>query len=569
MSEDRDSAIMTEERVEKPVSTTSSFDRDRPKTLASSLLGVALVGTGIYLLLGSTKLWFILDEWDFLGHRGILRLGNEGIFYPHNEHWTTIPIVVWRAIFNLVGVRYYWLYMVPLVLAHLATVYLLWRFMLRHGIELWIATLLAIAFAVVGVGYQDLVEAFQLTFVGSVAFGLLAIDAIETDRVRLAPLWCVCALMCSDLGIPMVVACGLVACVQRRFRDAAIAVVPSAFVFLVWYAAIGHQGVTSGSTSEATNVGGLLSYIWTGLTSSLSGFLDSPHFVGVLAVVVLGVVAVVYRNAPAALAVCVIPFFGFVGLGRLQLGTSQATASRYAYVAIALLLPLLGWVLTRLALIVYLRLAVVVVLGLLVAVNVVVLHRQQQVNQLLVAATDGETQMDTAAFLLKRDNTYPAQYPANTPCAALTNAQCVSQDFLNLSTLTKWVENGQFPVPSRIAPRALRSEESVLNVSVSQSPKYPGIGSSLTPSICANLGFGATLALTSSLPDSLHIYVPLAGPSVLATIVIPAVGGVGLTSTVVRLPPGNSWLNLPFDHFGTAVVQSIESIRICAHEKPV
>ena len=98
----------------------------------------------------------------------------------------------------------------PLILAHLATVYLLWRFMLRHQVEVWTATLLAIAFAVVGVGSQNLTYAFQLTFVGSVAFGMLAIDAIETDRTWLAPLWCVCSLMCSDLGIPMIVACGFV-----------------------------------------------------------------------------------------------------------------------------------------------------------------------------------------------------------------------------------------------------------------------------------------------------------------------------------------------------------------------
>lgn len=259
---------------------------DRSSAIANGALAVALIGTALFLLLGFTKVWFNLDEWDFLAHRG-LRLANAGVFYPHNAHWTTIPIIVWRAIFNVVGVRDYWVYALPLVLAHLGTVYLLWRFMLRHQVEVWTATLLAIAFSVVGVGSQDVTFAFQLTFVGSVAFGLLAIDAIETDRVWLAPLWGVCSLMCSDIGIPMLVACGFVALVQRKWREAVIAVVPPSFIFLVWYAAIGRQGVTSDSALATGNIGDLPSYMWTGLTSSLSGFLDAPHFIGILMVLLL------------------------------------------------------------------------------------------------------------------------------------------------------------------------------------------------------------------------------------------------------------------------------------------
>ena len=269
----------TEYSVSPPPAEISAPDRS--SAIAKWVFAGALVGTGIFLLVGFTRLWFSLDEWDFLAHRG-LRLTNMGIFYPHNEHWVTIPLLVWRGIFNIVGVRDYWLYALPLILAHLATVYLLWRFMLRHQVEMWTATFLAVAFAVVGVGSQNLIFAFQLTFVGSVAFGMLAIDAIETDRTWLAPLWLVGSLMCSDIGIPMIVACGLVALAQRKLREAAIAVGPPIFIFLVWYLAIGYHGSASNSTSVKFDLGGLSSYVWTGLTSSFSGFLDAPHFVGVL-----------------------------------------------------------------------------------------------------------------------------------------------------------------------------------------------------------------------------------------------------------------------------------------------
>ena len=246
---------------------------------------------------------------------------------------------------------------------------------------MWTATFLAVAFAVVGVGSQNLTFAFQLTFVGSVAFGMLAIDAIDTDRTWLAPLWLVGSLMCSDIGIPMIVACGLVALAQRKLREAAIAVGPPIFIFLVWYLAIGYHGSASNSTSVKFDLGGLSSYVWTGLTSSFSGFLDAPHFVGVLIALLLGAAAIVYRNAPAALAASVLPLYVFIGLG----GCTRVSASRRCRATRISPLPwschsLDCWSRRRCASLTCGPL-VLIALGLLIAVNLVVLHRQQVAQQ--------------------------------------------------------------------------------------------------------------------------------------------------------------------------------------------
>src|SRR5580658_4804361 len=70
---------------------------------------LTLVSAGVFLIVEASRNWFFLDEWDFLAYRGV-HLGRRGIFYPHNEHWVTIPLLVWRGIFNIVGVRDYWLY---------------------------------------------------------------------------------------------------------------------------------------------------------------------------------------------------------------------------------------------------------------------------------------------------------------------------------------------------------------------------------------------------------------------------------------------------------------------------
>ena len=258
---------------------------------------------------------------------------------------------------------------------------------------------------------------------------------------------------------------------------------------------------------ETLDIGGLPSYVWTGLTSSFSGFLDAPHFVGVLMVVLLAAMAVVYRNAPAALAAAVLPFYAFVGLGRLQLGTSQATAQRYSYVAVAMVLPLIGWLLTRLVRIVYLRPLVMAALGLLVVLNLIVLHRQQEVRQSLLAFTNEQTQMDAAALLLHQGKTYPGQFPANSLCATIVNAQCVAQDVPDTSTLAAWVRKKQFPVPTHVAPGVLQAEESVLNVSVSSVPRYRQGGTALAPSQCATIRLYEPLTVKSSSPVSLFIHV--------------------------------------------------------------
>ena len=140
-----------------------------------------------------------------------------------------------------------------------------------------------------------------MTFVGSVALGLPAIDAIECDRLWLAIGSGLCALLFSNIGVLMVVAYGIVALTRRRPGAAAAVTIPSALTFLIWYELIGHSGTHAANFSSG-DVAGLASYVWTGLSASLAGFVDAPQFVGAVLVILLAGAAVLYRNVPAALA---------------------------------------------------------------------------------------------------------------------------------------------------------------------------------------------------------------------------------------------------------------------------
>src|SRR5580700_7748854 len=82
--------------------------------------------------------WFYLDEWDFLAQRKATNLGD--LFRPHNEHWTTIPILVYRALYSLFGLRAYLPYRLVVVVMYLTGAALLYVVILRAGVHPWIAT---------------------------------------------------------------------------------------------------------------------------------------------------------------------------------------------------------------------------------------------------------------------------------------------------------------------------------------------------------------------------------------------------------------------------------------------
>ncbi|MFN2556348.1 MAG: hypothetical protein ABR592_05655, partial [Nitriliruptorales bacterium] len=66
-----------------------------------------VVGLAV-LVVVSRGQWFVADEWGFLTDRRLEDV--RGLFVPHNEHWSTLPIVLWRALFATVGLRSYWPY---------------------------------------------------------------------------------------------------------------------------------------------------------------------------------------------------------------------------------------------------------------------------------------------------------------------------------------------------------------------------------------------------------------------------------------------------------------------------
>jgi hypothetical protein len=111
------------------------------------------------------------DEWDFLADRSAGSARH--VFGPKNEHWTTLPVLMFRLLWWIVGLHSYVPYLVPLILLHLLIAALLRVVMRRAGVNGWIATAAATVFVLFGSGWFNLEYAFQVTFRGALAFGLV------------------------------------------------------------------------------------------------------------------------------------------------------------------------------------------------------------------------------------------------------------------------------------------------------------------------------------------------------------------------------------------------------------
>ena len=133
----------------------------RPALLVfAAVVAVAFV---LYLVLGRHQ-YFYLDEWDFVVDR--IPAGLDDLLRPHNEHWSTLPILAYRGLYGLFGLRTYVPYQLVSIVLHLTVAVLLLVVMRRAGVGPWIATAAASLFVLFGAGSQDIVWAFQMALTG-------------------------------------------------------------------------------------------------------------------------------------------------------------------------------------------------------------------------------------------------------------------------------------------------------------------------------------------------------------------------------------------------------------------
>jgi hypothetical protein len=313
----------------------------------AALVAVALP---LWLYLGRHR-WFTYDEWAFLAGRTAGSL--DDLLEPHaGAHWSTLPVLWYRAMWNLVGIRTYVPYQLLLVVLHLVSAVLIRVVMRRAGVHPWIATAAAALFVLLGAGSFNIVWAFQVNEVGSLVFGLTFLLLIDHDgpwnrRDWLGLLAGLAGLMCSGLGVTMVVVVGFAALLKRGWRTAFALTAPLAALFLVWLTSSAWDEY---SESDRPTLDVLGRFVSTGITHGFDSMGQLPGVGVVLALVLVvglwlawsplrGAELRQHMAAPLALLLGALMLLVSAGLQRGVQGSAHARSSYYTHLFIAMVLP--------------------------------------------------------------------------------------------------------------------------------------------------------------------------------------------------------------------------------------
>ena len=305
---------------------------DLPFVVAAALAALTVLYLG-------RSLTFWHDEWRSITFDG----GWSDFLRPVNEHWSAFPLLLYRATFHVVGLDSYVPYLAEVVVLHaiaVAGAYVL----VRRRIGRPAATLIAIPLLLLGSGAENLFWAFQTGFVGSVAFGVWALAAIE-QRGKWPPIatavLLVASLLSSGIGLVFLVAVPVRALLDPPLRRRALAVVPPLVLYLAWYAWAGHDPVDDRHVAPPLDIA---RFVWRGVeysTAAVTGTNRLSHGVTVAgvgfvaALAALGWAAIARRPRPLATAslLGIVALYVLAGSVRAHLEFDYAVVSRYVYVA--------------------------------------------------------------------------------------------------------------------------------------------------------------------------------------------------------------------------------------------
>lgn len=316
---------------------------------------VVAASTGLYLGL-ARSLWFESDDWAFLLRHGTVSPdvpgADLGLWAPHNEHWSTSPILIFRALFAVFGLRHFLPYLGPVLVAHAVVVVLVYVLLVRFGVRRWVAVGASTMLAFNGAGAQNTLWAFQVGFVGPVALGLAAVWLFDRHDDRAWPLWptwvaLTLGLTFSSMGLVMLAFATAYVLSRRGVRTAlTVASVPAA-VYVVWFLVVGKRGFASTPhLGFGDTLRNLPTYVWTVLTHAWEAMSGIPGGGPVLVLALVAAVAVPgpdrARRLGWAGVVAAFLLAVMIGVARAGFGIEYSKESRYVYVVVALMMPMLA-----------------------------------------------------------------------------------------------------------------------------------------------------------------------------------------------------------------------------------
>ena len=322
-------------------------ERDQSRLGWSDLPFVAgaLVAGALLLYLGrSATFWD--DEWRSITFEG----GGLDYLRPVNQHWWTVPLLLYRGTFAVVGLDSYIPYLAQVIVLHMVAAIGAYA-LVRRRLGPLPAALVSTPLVLLGAGAENIFWAFQTGMVASVMFGLWAVFFLERPGRRavvVASLMLVAGLACSGLGpFFLVVAAGRTL-LEPLLRRRVLAVAPPLALYLAWFLALGQGTVDEGRRLfiEA----GVVGFVVRGIAFSTQqtfgfGFLADGEIIGLLVFLALAALTGVRtargrgHGLAAGCLLGIAAMYTVVGLARLRddPGYDHAVAGRFVYPAAFLL----------------------------------------------------------------------------------------------------------------------------------------------------------------------------------------------------------------------------------------
>ena len=324
----------------------------RSSTLSRAVLAALMVAVAAFLYYETRGTTLLADEWKWALYRRSNTIGT--FLTPHNEHFSLVPLVIYRLLFATVGISNYAPYRAMVIAGHLGCVVLVYVYAVRR-VGSFLALCAAVLILFLGPGWQNMMWPFQIAWLislGAGIGGMLLLD--RDDRFGDVGACVLIGVSLASSGVGIAIALGLaveLAVGRRRWRDAWILGFPL-LLFGLWW--LRYQQATPASPihtvpgfvadSAASALSALVGLAGNVVTPQQSGtLLRWGRPLEILALVALIWRLVAMRRVPPralTLITMVLSFWVITGLGRGLLGPTSVFPSRYLYIGGALIVLL-------------------------------------------------------------------------------------------------------------------------------------------------------------------------------------------------------------------------------------